>query len=277
MVRGRPRRESGPMTSRSHNVTLALLTVAGIAFALMQTLVVPSLPFFQREFHTTPEWTTWLVTSFLVSSSVLTPIIGKLGDAHGKKKLLVISLAIFGLASLGAAAAWNIGSLVAFRALQGAGAAIFPLSFGIIRDEFPAEKVGMAIGTVSSVFGVGGGLGLVLSGVILEHLDWRWLFLVGAGPVLVSCALIARFVPESPVKTPTRPDYRGAATMSLGLAALLMAVTEGPHWGLLSAGVVALPPPAVAMLAMFVRIERRVAEPLVDLGTLTQRAMAATN
>ena len=94
---------------RSHNVTLALLTVAGISFALMQTLVVPALPFFQREFETSPEWTTWLVTSFLVSSSVLTPIIGKLGDAHGKKRMLVISLATFGFASLGAALAPNIG------------------------------------------------------------------------------------------------------------------------------------------------------------------------
>src|SRR3954451_24961672 len=131
MVRGRRRGESGRMSPRSHNVTLALLTVAGIAFALMQTLVVPSLPFFQREFHTTPEWTTWLVTSFLVSSSVLTPILGKLGDAHGKKRMLVISLAVFAFASLGAAAAWNIGSLVAFRALQGPPAPIFPLCSGI--------------------------------------------------------------------------------------------------------------------------------------------------
>src|SRR3954452_3865337 len=189
------------MPTRSHNVTLALLMIAGISFALMQTLVVPSLPFFLREFHTTPQWTTWLVTSFLVSSSVLTPILGKLGDAHGKKRLLVISLAIFGLASLGAAASWNIGSLIAFRALQGAGAAIFPLSFGIIRDEFPAQKVGVAIGTISSVFGIGGGVGLVFSGLIVEHLNWHWLFLIGALPVLVSIALIAKFVPDSPVKT----------------------------------------------------------------------------
>ena len=86
------------MPSASHKLTLGLLTVAGISFALMQTLVVPSLPFFVAEFDTSPAWATWLVTSFLVSSSVLTPIIGKLGDAHGKKKLLVISLAIFGFA-----------------------------------------------------------------------------------------------------------------------------------------------------------------------------------
>ena len=93
MERARPRRHINGMRPRSHNFTLALLMIAGISFALMQTLVVPALPFFQREFETTPEWTTWLVTSFLVSSSVLTPILGKLGDAHGKKKLLVISLA----------------------------------------------------------------------------------------------------------------------------------------------------------------------------------------
>src|SRR3954449_2878661 len=110
------------MPRRSHNLTLFLLMVAGISFALMQTLVVPALPFFQREFDTTPEWTTWLVTSFLVSSSVLTPILGKLGDAHGKKKLLVITLALFAAASLGAAAAPNIGwvgGLPALTALPG--------------------------------------------------------------------------------------------------------------------------------------------------------------
>src|SRR3954447_5326689 len=248
------------MSPRSHNLTLALLVIAGMSIALMQTLVVPALPFFQQQFHTTPEWTTWLVTSFLVSSSVLTPIIGKLGDAHGKKRMLVLSLAMFGLASLGAAAAWNIGSLVVFRALQGAGAAIFPLSFGIIRDEFPAHKVGFAIGTVSSVFGIGGGVGLVLSGVIVEHLSWQWLFLVGAIPVLVSTVLIATLVPESPIKTPAKPDYKGAAALSVGLAALLLALSEGTNWGWTSPGVAALVMASVAALAGWVAIERRVAD-----------------
>jgi EmrB/QacA subfamily drug resistance transporter len=265
------------MSPRSHNVTLALLTIAGIAFALMQTLVVPSLPFFQREFHTTPEWTTWLVTSFLVSSSVLTPIIGKLGDAHGKKRMMVVSLAIFGLASLGAAAAWNIGSLIAFRALQGAGAAIFPLSFGIIRDEFPAHKVGVAIGTVSSVFGIGGGVGLVLSGVIVEHLSWHVLFLTGAVPVGIATVLIAKLVPESPIKTPARPDYLGAAALSVGFGALLLALSEGTQWGWTSPGVLALAAGSVGALAAWLKIEQRVKDPLIDLRTLARPEMAATN
>src|SRR4051794_19725882 len=265
------------MPRRSHNLTLFLLMVAGISFALMQTLVVPALPFFVREFETSPAWATWLVTSFLVSSSVLTPILGKLGDAHGKKKLLVISLAIFGAASLGAALAPNMGVLIVFRALQGAGAAIFPLAFGIIRDEFPPAKVGVAIGVMSSVFGVGGGLGLVLSGVIVEHLSWHWLFLVGAVPVLVSTALIMRFVPESRVKTPAKPDYPGAAALSIGFASLLLALSEGSRWGWTSAGVLGLAALATAALAGWVQIERRVPDPLVDLTTLLRPGMAATN
>jgi EmrB/QacA subfamily drug resistance transporter len=260
-----------------YGITLALLTVAGISFAVMQTLVVPALPFFQREFDTTASWVTWIATGFLLSSSVLTPILGKLGDSYGKKRMLVISLGIFGLASLGAAAAWSLPSLIAFRVLQGTGAAVFPLSFGIIRDEFPPEKIGLGIGTVSSVFGVGGGVGLVLSGVIIEHLTWHWLFLIGAVPVLASTVLIALFVPESPVKFPTKPDYIGGLTLSVALASLLIAISEGTNWGWTSFGVLTLLAAAAVLFALWVSIERRVPEPLVDLRTFARREMAATN
>src|ERR671911_811293 len=223
-----------------YGVTLALLTVAGISFAVMQTLVIPALPFFAREFDASATSVTWIATGFLLSSSVLTPILGKLGDAYGKKRMLVIALGIFGLASLGAAAAWSLPSLIFFRVVQGAGAAVFPLSFGIIRDEFPPEKIGLGIGTVSSVFGAGGGIGLVLSGVIIEHLTWHWLFLIGAIPVLASTVLLAMFVPESPVKFLTKPDYLGGLTLSLALASLLIAISEGTNWGWTSAGVLTL-------------------------------------
>jgi EmrB/QacA subfamily drug resistance transporter len=258
-------------------ITLALLTVAGISFALMQTLVVPALPFFQKEFHTTASWVTWIATGFLLSSSVLTPILGKLGDAYGKERLLVISMAIFGMASLGAAFAWSLASLIAFRIIQGTGAAVFPLSFGIIRDEFPPEKVGLGIGTVSSVFGAGGGIGLVLSGVILEHLTWHWLFLIGAVPVLIATVLIARFVPESPIKTPAKPDYLGGATLSLALASLLIAISESANWGWTSWQTLSLLVLSALLFAAWVQIEKHVPEPLVDLATFGRREMAATN
>ncbi len=230
-------------------LTLVLLTSAGVSLALMQTLVIPALPYFAREFGSSPSWTAWIVTGFLLSSSILTPIVGRLGDAHGKKRVLVGSLVVFGLASLGAAAAWDLPSLVAFRFVQGVGAAVFPLAFAIIRDEFPPERVGFAIGTVSSAFGLGGGVGLVLGGLMLEHLSWQWLFVVGGVPSLVAAALIARCVPESPVRTRAKADWAGAAVLSLALVALLVALSEGAHWGWDSLPVAALAVAAAALLA----------------------------
>jgi MFS family permease len=266
-----------PKSRQHHWVTLALLATAGISFAVMQTLVIPALPFFRREFGASQADTTWIVTGFLLSSSVLTPLLGKLGDMHGKKRMLVVSLGVFGLGSLGAATADSLGWIVACRVLQGTGAAVFPLSFGIIRDEFPPERVGVAVGVVSSVFGAGGGIGLVGSGFILEHLSWQWLFLLGAAPVMAACVLIAVWVPESPVRRGGRPDWVGALTLSVAFVCLLLAVTKGEAWGWGSWPVLALLAGAGCSSWVWIRVERRVPEPLVDLRTFSQRGMASTN
>jgi MFS family permease len=172
------------------------------------------LPTLQRDLHTTTAWATWVLSSFLLVASVATPILGRLGDQHGKERLLVISLACFLAGAVGAAAAWDIWSLIAFRAFQGLGGAVFPLSFAIIRDEFPPEKVGGAIGTMSAVFGVGGGSGILLAGLIVDHLSWRWIFVGAALVVGIALALVMRYVPESPIKTPSRIDLPGAALLS---------------------------------------------------------------
>ena len=109
----------------------------------MQTMVVPALPVLQRSLHTSTTWATWVLTVFLLVASVATPIVGRLGDQYGKERLLAISLLIFLVGCIGCAVAWNIWSLIAFRAVAGAGGGVFPLSFAIIRDEFPPERVGV--------------------------------------------------------------------------------------------------------------------------------------
>jgi EmrB/QacA subfamily drug resistance transporter len=260
-----------------YNVTLAILTLAGIAFALQQTMVIPALPTLQRQLHTTTTWVTWVLTVFLLVASVATPILGKLGDQYGKERLLVISLGLFFIGSVGCAAAWNIWALIGWRAVQGAGAAVFPLSYGIIRDEFPREKVGVAIGLVSAVFGIGGGFGIVLSGVIVDHLSWRWLFVVGAVAIGTAVVLAHRFVPESPIKTPSRVDYVGAALLSGGLISMLVALTEGEQWGWLSARTLGLGAAAVVFLVGWGVAELRVAEPMVDMRMLARREILFTN
>ena len=146
----------------------------------------------------------------------MTPILGRLGDQFGKERLLLISLGLFLAGCLAAAFAWNIWSLIAFRVVSGAGGALFPLSFAIIRDEFPPEKVKVGIGLLSAVFGVGGGFGIVLSGVIVDNFSWRLLFLLGSIPVALSLALVHRYVPESPIRSPSRVDVPGALLLSGG-------------------------------------------------------------
>ena len=260
-----------------YNITLGILTLAGTAYALQQTMVIPALPALQRDLHTTTTWVTWVLTALLLVASVSTPVLGKLGDQYGKERLLVISLALFFVGCVGAAAAWNIWALIFFRAFQGLGAAVFPLSFGIIRDEFPREKVGVGIGLISAVFGVGGGFGIVLSGVIVDNLSWRWLFIVGAIPVAIATVAVYRFVPESPIKTASRVDFVGATLLSIGLVCLLLALTEGESWGWTSARVSGLFAGAAVFLALWVLAELRVPEPMVDMHVFVQRQVLFTN
>jgi EmrB/QacA subfamily drug resistance transporter len=260
-----------------YNVTLAALTLAGIAYALQQTMVIPALPTLQRDLHTTTTWVTWVLTVFLLVASVATPILGKLGDQYGKERILLVSLLLFLVGSIGAAAAWNIWALIAWRALQGAGAAVFPLSYGIIRDEFPREKVGVAIGLISAVFGIGGGFGIVLSGVIVDNVSWRWLFIVGAINIAAATVLVQRFVPESPIKTPSRVDFVGATLLSGGLIAMLVALTEGEDWGWTSTPTLTLAAAAAVLIVAWGIAELRVPEPMVDMRMLAVRQVLLTN
>jgi EmrB/QacA subfamily drug resistance transporter len=260
-----------------YNVTLFVLALACTAFALMQTMVVPALPVLQRELHTRTTWATWVLTVFLLVACVATPIVGKLGDQYGKERLLAISLLVFLIGCIGCALAWNIWSLIGFRALSGLGAGVFPLSFAIIRDEFPPEKIGVGIGAVSSVFGVGGGFGLVIAGLIVDNLSWRWLFIVGSAITAIAVVLVRRFVPESPIKTPSRVDVPGAVLLSLSLISLLVGLSEGGSWGWTSVRVLGLFAAALLFGIVWGVVETRVREPLVDMRMLAHRPVLFTN
>jgi EmrB/QacA subfamily drug resistance transporter len=260
-----------------HNITLGVLAFAGLAFALQQTMIIPALPSLQRDLHTTTAWAAWFLTAFLLVMAVSTPILGKLGDQYGKERFLLISLGLFFVGCVAAIFAWNVWSLIAFRALQGFGGAVFPLAFAIIYDEFPREKVGAGVGMISAILGVGGGLGLVLSGVLIDQLSWRWLFIVGAIAVGVAALLVWRFVPESPIKTESRLDPLGAFLLAALLTSLLLALTEGPSWGWGSSRIVGLLVAAVVFTYAWIRVELRVPEPLVDMRMMVQHTVLFTN
>ena len=240
-------------------------------------MVFPALRTFQEEFGSSTAWTTWVLTGFLVSAAVATPILGRLGDQFGKERLLLVSLGLFLAGCLGASFAWDIWSLIGFRVLSGAGGALFPLSFAIIRDEFPPEKVKIGIGLLSAVWGIGGGFGIVLSGVIVDHFSWRLLFLLGSIPIALSIALVHRYVPESPIRSPSRVDVPGALLLAGGLLSLMVALTEGEAWGWGSLRLLGLVAAAAAFFVLWALHELRSSAPMVDMRMLAHRPVLLTN
>jgi EmrB/QacA subfamily drug resistance transporter len=264
--------------ARAHpNRTLGILVLGAIAYALAQTMIIPALPAIQEDVGASAEAATWLLTAFLLTSSVSTPLLGRLGDMYGKEKILLAVLGVFALGSFVSAIGSSIGVLILGRAIQGAGGAIFPLAFGIIRDEFPRERVATSIGLISATFGIGGGLGLVLSGVVVDHLSVHWIFWSSVLVTGFAAWATWRYVPESPIRVQAKLDWGGAALLSLTLASLLIGVSQGNSWGWGSTGVLGLFAAAVVLGAAFIVYERRVPEPMVDMQLMARRAVWSTN
>jgi EmrB/QacA subfamily drug resistance transporter len=264
-----------PNTSPS--MILAVLSLGGISYALMQSLVLPALPEIQDSLHTSESAIGWVLTAYLLSASVATPILGRLGDMYGKGRLLIIVLAVLALGTLISAVASSLWLMIVGRLIQGAGGGIFPLAFSIIRDEFPNDRVPGAIGLVSSLLGIGGGAGVVFAGVVTENLSYHWLFWFPLGIIVVTTFLTWRYIPESPLKTPADINYRAAALMSVGISAVLLAITETSTWGWGSPKTLGLLAFGAAVTVAWIREELRSREPLVDMRMMAIRGVWTTN
>ena len=264
--------------ARAHPTrTLLPLLLATLAFSLQQTMILPALPAFQRAYDVSPTASTWLLTAFLLSAAIATPILGRLGDMYGKARLLLIALAVFAAGSAVAAVAGSFALVLLGRAVQGTGAAIMPLAIGIVRDELPRERVAVAIGLLSAMLGIGGGAALVLAGPLVDHGGIGWLFWSGCVVSALAALGTWAYVPESPVRAPARVDLTGAALLSVWLVALLLAVSEGNHWGWVSPALVGLFALALIVAALWGAWERRCAFPLVDLALMRRREVWTPN
>ncbi len=253
------------------------LSLGGLAFAVLQSLVAPALPVLAQDLGVTTADASWVLTAYLLAASVLTPILGRLGDIAGKRRVLIGVLATLAVGTLVAALAPNLVVLIVARVLQGSAGAILPLSIGIVRDELPRERVSVTVGLLSAIFGVGAGVGIVAAGPIVEHLSWHWLFWLPL--VLVVVALLGAIfgMKESPVRTPGRLDVVGAGILTVGLVSVLLAISKGQAWGWLETRTVALFVLGVVALVVFVLVELRVREPLIDMRLLANRGVWATN
>ncbi|MBD0739905.1 MULTISPECIES: MFS transporter [unclassified Streptomyces] len=260
-----------------HQVTFAVLAAGVAAYALLQSLVTPVLPTIQESLHTNQNTVTWVLTAYLLSASIFTPIMGRIGDMIGKERVFVATMSALAVGSLLAALASNVQVMIIARVIQGIGGGVLPLAFGIIRDEFPREKLNGAVGAIASLIAVGSGLGIVLAGPIVSVLDYHWLFWLPMIMTILAAVAAHFFVPESPIRTPGRISWLPAVLLSGWLVALLVALSQASVWGWASGKVIGLLIAAVVLAVAWVQVELRSAVPLIDMKMMRLPAVWTNN
>ncbi|MEU6504861.1 MFS transporter [Streptomyces sp. NPDC046942] len=262
---------------RASGAVVPVLAFAGIVVAVMQTLLVPVIKDLPQLLSTAPSNATWVLTSTLLSGAVATPIMGRLGDLYGKRRMLILSLAVMVVGALVSALTSQLLTMIVGRTLQGFAMGAIPLGIGLMRDMLPREKLGSAMALMSSSIGVGGGLALPAAALVAQHTNWHALFYGAAGLGVIAIALTLIVVPESPMRAEGSFDLVGALGLSTGLVLLLLPITKGSDWGWSSGTTLGLFGAAVVVLVLWGLFELRVEAPLVDLRTTARPAVLFTN
>jgi EmrB/QacA subfamily drug resistance transporter len=256
---------------------LFVLCVAAFSWALAQTTLIPAFPALQQDLNCGPSEVAWTMTGYLIPAAILTPTLGRLGDLLGRRRVLLWALVVFAAGCVVSALGDSLAVVVLGRVLQGAGGGIFPLCFGIIREEQEGDAVGRSIGTISALVGAGGGLGLLLGGLIVDHASIHWIFWITAIIAAVAFFAVLAVVPESRSRAPGGVDVRGAVLLGIGLALPLFAISRANVWGWLAPETLIVAAVGLAVLALFARVERRTKEPLADIAALLHRPVLMTN
>jgi len=258
---------------------LALPTAcyAVLLVAALQTLVVPVVSNIQAALGVSAASASWVVTANLLAAAVLTPMLGRLGDLHGRRPVMIGVLAVVLIGSILAATTSSLPLLLLARVMQAASFGLFPLSIGVLREELPPWRLTGAMALVSGMLGVGAGLGLTVTGLLMRHGgNYHQLFWLASALSLIGLAGVA-LLPHRAAAATGRLDWIGAGVLGLGLVLLIMPLEEGNSWGWASARVLGSLAAAVVVLAAFVLLERRIRQPLVSTRMLTHRPIVVAN
>ncbi len=243
------------------------------------TIVNVALPSIQRDLHSSFSTVQWVVNAYLLSFAILLATGGRLGDIFGRRRIFLIGVAVFAVASAGCGVAPDNATLLVGRAIQGAGAALMiPATLALIVTNFPPNLVPRAIGLWTAVTGVALAIGPVLGGVLTKAVSWRAIFYLNIPLALITFTIALLAARESRDEHASRRiDYAGIVTLSLGLTAGVLAVIEASSWGWTSARIIGLLAGSVVALALFVAIERRSEAPIVPLAIFRSLPFRGTN
>lgn len=280
---------SAPASPRNGDgyATKVLLVLASIAIMVMyvEAMAFPSLEkvmaSFSLRYPADAALASWVITIYLVVGAVAIPVFGKLGDIYGKKKMLTVAMIIYSIAVTFTGFSRDISSsfyvMLAFRAFQGLGMSMFPLAFSIIRDEFPVERIAVAQGVISAMFGVGTGVGFVLGGYVVDNWGWQWTYHTVIPFVVLATLFVAFRIRESPVRMQTKVDFVGAAFLGIALMSFLVSVTEGNNLGWTDPVILILFAVSALALVGFVRRQTTTDHPLVRPSLMKVKDIALVN
>ncbi len=254
----------------------AVLALSGTAVSLQFTLTIPLLPAMPGILDVSSNDASWIVTITLLASAVVTPILSRMADMYGKRRMIVIALVAMTMGSVVIAVGGDaFATMLVGRGLQGFAQSLIPIGISLLRDLLPRTRVGSAVALMSATLGIGAALGMPLSGLLYEGFGWESVFWFSAasGGVFIVGTLLA--VDESPVRSPARFDLAGALMLSVILTATLLVISKADRWEL--AVIVALIGIAGVGFAVWIPLQLRVGNPMVDLRTMTKRPVLLTN
>lgn len=246
--------------------TLVTISVSILVVVLDSTIVNVALPTLQRELGTTQSELQWIISAYIMTFAALMLTTGSLGDRIGRAKMLQGAIVIFAGASAGAAFSNTGGQLIAWRALMGVGGAmIAPATLAIITNVFPREERGKAIGVWAGLNGIGIALGPIIGGLIIEHMEWNWIFLVNLPVAVIALAAGWFFVPDSRDPSPRHLDVPGTVFSTAALAALIFGLIQGGNWGWTHGGVIGGLVGFGLLASAFVAWERHTSDPMLEV------------
>jgi MFS family permease len=298
--------ETSEKIRKSAWITLAILGCTLLVTFYGETMLLPAIRDIIGDFHISYSNSSWILTAYLISGAVATPIAGKLSDIYGRKKMVLIIFIIYIIGISAGALSSNISFLVIARVIQGIGISMFPIAFGIIRDQLPKEKLAIGVGVFSSMFAAGSVVGLAVGGSIINNFGWHATFLSIIPVAIILWVVINRFIRDNKAESQTSInsgppstkyswkqrkanaksassiDLKGAIALAVTIASFLLALTYIGISNKLNSSstqitVVSLALLSIVSLALFVIIERRAASPLIELSLMAHRVLLPAN
>ena len=283
--------------SRDAWITLAILSLIGLIIVYGETMIIPAIPDLVKDFNIPYNTTAWILTAYLIAGAVATPIVGKLSDIYGKKRILLLVMIIYTAGTSVGIISNDISSMIILRTIQGIGMSVFPIAFSVIREKFPENKLSIAQGILTSIFAAGGVIGLSLGATTIEYFGWHSTFISISPFALILTLIIRRFIHVKELKennnynitkSSKNIDIKGAIALTTSISSFLISITllgnsDSKDFNNIDNNVInfsliiLFSVLSIVSLFIFSLIQRRTHIPLIDLNLLKHRILLPTN